>query len=383
MRNQLLAEKLATFYQGKKVLVTGHSGFKGAWLSQWLHDMGSRVTGLSIDTPTNPALSKLLKLSESIEEHWVDINDRDAVCSAVEQVSPDLVFHLAAQPIVLTSYETPAETFQTNLCGTINVLEALRGSNTPCAAVFITSDKCYENKNQGRPFTEERELGGNDPYSASKACAEIAIASYRKSFFSQGTSESKVGIASARAGNVIGGGDWSKYRILPDCVRYLSKGEVVPVRNPHSIRPWQHVLEPLFGYLCLGQKIGSHLLDPNERSDTENLSLLTSAFNFGPPGDQQKNIASVVDEVLKHWPGDWGDQSSHTSKAEADTLTLDSQKATDVLDWHPILNFEESIRYTVEWYKNFYDEKIDPLEFTRQQIRDYKTAVNKANALSL
>ncbi|MDQ8180935.1 CDP-glucose 4,6-dehydratase [Pelagicoccus sp. SDUM812005] len=374
MSLSLQIDELSEFYRTKTVLVTGHSGFKGAWLSQWLVGMGANVIGLSNNTPTTPSLSQILRLSESIRETWIDINDLPKVLSIVEKTKPDLVFHLAAQPIVLHSYNSPVETFKTNIAGTTNILEALRQAGKRSAGVFITSDKCYENSNDGLPFTENHKLGGNDPYSASKACAEIAISAYRASFFPPDNPQTKVGIASARAGNVIGGGDWSDHRILPDCARCLSNGIPIPVRNPSSVRPWQHVLEPLYGYLLLGYQIYNSLCSAKDAS----LSKYTTAFNFGPPTDQQRDIQSLVEEVLKHWPGNWRDHSSRSAKPEADTLTLNSDKATTTLRWQPSLSFQETVRYTVEWYRNFYETKNDPAEFTRKQIRDYQEAIRAA-----
>lgn len=327
-------------YAGKKVFVTGHTGFKGAWLTEWLLNLGAKVTGFSLPPPTQPSLFDQLGLAERINHIAGDVRDTAALSAAVAAAQPDFIFHLAAQPLVRESYRTPVETYDTNVMGTIHLLEAARQLNKLCAVVCVTTDKCYENKEWVHGYREEDPLGGYDPYSSSKAAAEIAIAAWRRSFFKA----HPVKIASARAGNVIGGGDWAADRIVPDCIRALQKREVIAVRNKHATRPWQHVLEPLSGYLWLGAVLAKPSLTDFSADH------FSSAFNFGPGHDANRTVAELVEQILKHWPGRWADRSDPKAVHEASLLQLTTDKSNALLGWSPAWSFAETIRETVTWY---------------------------------
>ena len=355
-----LVSTLETTYRGKRVLVTGHTGFKGAWLSEWLLALGADVAGFSLEPPTTPSLFDQLGLASRLRHQIGDVRQELPLRDAVASFAPDFVFHMAAQPLVRASYSIPVETWATNVIGTAHLLDAVRlharESGQPCAVVVVTTDKCYENLEQGRPFREEDRLGGHDPYSASKAAAELVVESFRKSFFSG--PNSPVALASARAGNVIGGGDWALDRIVPDAMRALANGESIPVRNPHAVRPFQHVLDPLGGYLRLGMAL---VCDPRVRS----------AFNFGPDNDSHRSVEQLVTEILRHWPGEWKDGSEPGAVHEAHLLHLAIDKAHDLLGWRPIWNFARGIRETVEWYRLAATGSADIPAMTRGQIAAY------------
>ncbi len=375
-------------YAGKRVFVTGHTGFKGSWLCEWLLGLGAKVTGYSLPPPTRPALFEQLGLSGQVRHILGDVRDLPALRRTLRAARPDFVFHLAAQPIVRESYADPVETFAVNLMGTVHVLEALRSVNHPCTAVFVTTDKCYENREWVYGYRENDPLGGHDPYSASKATAELAISSYRRSFFAA----HPVRIASARAGNVIGGGDWTPDRIVPDCIRALQKGEPIPVRNPQATRPWQHVLEPLSGYLWLGACLSTtrrQTAAPNSKArpraarlSTINSSLsttaLASAFNFGPGHESNRTVAELVTEVLKHWPGRWQDRSDPRAVHEANLLQLDTAKARMLLGWMPLWTFPKAAEQTVQWYREAAHRPTSIPELTTRQILHYSTAAAQA-----
>lgn len=346
-------------YRGKRVWLSGHTGFKGAWLSQWLLELGAMVHGYALAPETNPALFDQLGLSQRLEHEIADIRDAVAVKKSLLDFQPDFVIHMAAQPLVRRSYVIPVETYETNVNGTIHVLEGLRGLTSPCAAVIVTTDKCYENHESGRAYEEGDSLGGHDPYSSSKAMAEIATAAYRNSYFQN----HPVRIASARAGNVIGGGDWAEDRIVPDAMRSLNKGEPIFVRNPVAVRPWQHVLEPLGGYLTLAAKLAS---EPGNRE-------LASAFNFGPGPDSNRTVADLVREILKHRNGSWADKSDPHAVHEATLLNLSIGKAARILGWKPLWNFEKTLETTVAWYQEVHLKTTDPKELTSRQIKEYQT----------
>ena len=333
-------ESLVTspFWQGKKVLITGHTGFKGSWLSLWLLQLGAQVAGLSLEPNTQPSLFEQLALNQQLKHHIGDIRDLELVKKVVSQFQPDIVFHLAAQPLVRLSYSEPVTTWQTNVIGTVNVLESLKTLDQLCVGVMITTDKCYDNKEWIYGYRENDPLGGHDPYSSSKAGAEIAIASWAKSFFSQGN----IKVVSARAGNVIGGGDWAIDRIVPDAMRALSVGKPIPVRNPYATRPWQHVLEPLGGYLTLAQKVYQQLVSQKV--------TIEGAFNFGPNLTSNRNVKELVEEILKHWQGSWLDYSEPNAVHEAKLLNLVIDKAFHFLHWKPRWDFAQTIEHTVTWY---------------------------------
>ena len=353
-------------YQNKKVLVTGHTGFKGSWLCEWLLALGAEVHGFALEPPTRPSLFKQLKLAKRIASHSIgDIRDLPAVVRTMRRVKPDFIFHLAAQPLVRLSYEKPMDTFEVNVMGTVNVLEAARrvyglgrALGRQVSIVCVTTDKCYENRETSHPYREDEPMGGYDPYSCSKGCDELLIASYRRSFF--GTPESPVWVASARAGNVIGGGDWAKDRIVPDCMRALAKGLAIPVRNKVSTRPWQHVLEPLSGYLTLGAALAAR-----ERFDE-----VCGGFNFGPNPKDNRTVRELVEEILKWRAGAWVDKSDPAAVHEAGLLNLDIRKARRILGWKPRWNFAETVRQTVDWYSAV-EKGADPIEITQRQIGEY------------
>lgn len=350
-------------FRGRKVLVTGHTGFKGSWLSEWLLHLGAEVFGIALPPATDPALFSQLGLAERMDHQVGDIRDPAILRQALIRIQPDFVFHLAAQPLVRLSYTEPVETYATNVMGTIHLLEALRGLDHPCAAVLVTTDKCYENHEDGRDYREEDPLGGHDPYSSSKGACEIAIASWRRSFFQN----HPVRVASARAGNVIGGGDWARDRIIPDCMRALARGDVIPIRNPAATRPWQHVLEPLSGYLWLA----ACLADPAPPATSEPLD---SAFNFGPAPDANRTVAELAAATLRHWPGEWRDVSDPRAPHEAHLLSLAIEKAARVLRWHPTWRFEQTVEQTAVWYRRAHAASFDAPAFTRAQIDGYTRA---------
>jgi CDP-glucose 4,6-dehydratase len=358
-------------FAGRRVLVTGHTGFKGAWLVLWLRELGAEVHGYALMPPTRPSLYDEagvggLLASESI----ADVRDAAALAAAVVRVRPEVVFHLAAQSIVRRSYREPAETWATNVLGTVNLLEAVRRAGGVRVCQIVTSDKCYENAGQVCAFRETDAMGGHDPYSSSKGAAEVAVASWRRSFFPPGRiAEHGVSLSSARAGNVIGGGDWADDRILPDCVRALSRGEPIPVRNPHAVRPWQHVLEPLSGYLALAT---AQLAEPAPFAD---------GFNFGPLPSGNLTVGQVAELVVSGWEsGRWehrpaaDDAGGRDRLHEAVFLKLDITKATTLLGWAPVFTPREAIAETVAWYRERDREgnAFDARGTCRRQILDYQ-----------
>lgn len=355
-------------YQNKRVLLTGHTGFKGAWLAEWLLSLGAEVTGLSLPPPTEPALFDQLGLAKRLDHRLGDIRDQATISAALKACDPHYVFHLAAQPLVRLSYDIPVETYATNVLGTAHVLEAVRLAKKPCTVIAITTDKCYENREWVHSYREEDAMGGFDPYSSSKGAAELVINAYRRSYFSPHTDAAAPGsgirLASVRAGNVIGGGDWALDRIVPDCIRALQRGESIPVRNKVATRPWQHVLEPLSGYLWLGAALSA-----DERPAYA--SPLASAFNFGPALTSNRTVATLVQEVLKHWPGKWEDRSDPKAVHEAKLLNLATDKAFHFLKWQPVWNFEKTIAQTVGWYRDCVTGTTDARTLTTRQIAEY------------
>lgn len=343
-------------FEGKRVWLSGHTGFKGSWLSEWLLQLGAVVHGYALAPETTPALFEQLGLAGRLEHEIDDIRNPENVRKSIHSFRPDFVIHMVAQPLVRRSYAIPVETYETNVMGTIHVLEALRGLTTNCSAVIVTTDKCYENHESGRAYEETDSLGGHDPYSSSKAMAEIATAAYRNSYFQNGP----VRVATARAGNVIGGGDWAEDRIVPDAMRALDRGEKIFVRNPKAVRPWQHVLEPLGGYLTLAAELAEE-------------GSLATPFNFGPGPESNRTVQDLVTEILKIRTGAWDDGSDPTALHEATLLNLSIEKAKRLLEWTPKWAFEETISKTVTWYENVHSESISPLEITRFQIAEYNS----------
>jgi len=346
-------------FKGRTVLITGHTGFKGAWLTAWLKQLGAHVVGIALDPPSDPAHFIAASLADEMVDLRVDIRERADLEEAVFRTQPDFVFHLAAQALVRRSYEDPLETWETNVLGTLHVLEALRKLDKPCAAVIITSDKCYDNVEWVWGYRETDAMGGPDPYSASKGAAELAIRSHIKSYFPKATS--KVRIASARAGNVIGGGDWAADRIVPDCVKAWSAEKLVQLRNPHATRPWQHVLEPLSGYLNLAVAL-------SERSE-----LHGEPFNFGPPAQQNHSVLELVQQMAVHWEKvRWEDVSGSISGPyESGLLKLNCDKALHYLHWQAVMGFEDTVKMTAEWYRAYYQQPEEIAAKTHEQIEAY------------
>ena len=346
---------LKKLYNGKKVLVTGHTGFKGSWLCSWLYSLGAEVIGVALSPPSSPSHFEVAALAGVIDDHRIDIRDEHAIKKLVSEVQPDFVFHLAAQALVIPSYELPLDTMTINAIGTANVLDALRQLKKQVVAVMITSDKSYDNVERVWGYREVDRLGGKDPYSASKGMAELAIRSYVESFFSEKNTNIRVGVT--RAGNVIGGGDWAEDRIIPDIVRSLDAGEKLNLRNPASTRPWQHVLEPLYGYLLLGAKMDE---EPQQFSE---------AFNFGPlPGDEL-SVEDLVKITLDRWgAGEYEVGADADAPHEAGLLKLDISKSQDRLGWKPKMSSAEAINKTVDWYSTYKD---DPIGITERQIKEY------------
>ncbi|MDB6005213.1 MAG: CDP-glucose 4,6-dehydratase [Prosthecobacter sp.] len=349
-------------YNGLKVLVTGHTGFKGSWLCEWLLLLGAKVSGYALDPPTSPALYDELRLAERMNDNRHDIMDAAQVAAWVQREQPDLVFHLAAQSLVRTSYDAPIATFATNALGTAHILEAVRQSDRPCPVVVITTDKCYHNKEWLYGYREEDRLGGHDPYSASKACAELIVSSYQRSF----GSTPGFAVCSARAGNVIGGGDWAENRIVPDCMRALSQSAEIEIRNPAQTRPWQHVLEPLSGYLWLG----ALLCQPGLLAHSDSRAF-QSAFNFGPRIEANRPVRELADEILKSWPGSWRHLQQASAPHEAGLLNLAIDKAHHVLSWEPVWDFSEAVSCTTAWYRTHFGAPGGEAEQVRQDILQY------------
>ena len=363
MKKMQAFNSFGNLYKGKTVLVTGHTGFKGSWLTAWLLSLGAKVVGYSAYLPSDPCNFMVCDLRNYIIGIKGDIRDIGALKRVFLKYKPEIVFHLAAQPIVRSAYDDPKLTFDTNVMGTVNVLESIRTASGVKAAVIITSDKCYQNVEWTWGYRENDRLGGEDPYSASKACAEIACHSYIKSFF---TGKDFPRVSTTRAGNVIGGGDWADARIIPDCVRAWAKGKKAYIRNPNSTRPWQHVLEPLSGYLWLGAN-----LFISGRMHGE-------AFNFGPDQKVDKPVKELIKMFVSYWGNAaWKQAQSKIDKRESTLLKLSCDKALHLLDWHAVLSFEETVKMTADWYKRFYGGERDMYRFTVKQIEKYARLAEK------
>lgn len=345
------------FYNGKRVLITGHTGFKGSWLSLWLTHLGADVCGYALAPNTTPNMFEVINLADKIEKSVIgSILNIKLLQKVFYEFKPEIVFHLAAQPIVRLSYSEPVLTYETNVMGTLNVLEAARKCTSVKAFVNITTDKCYENKEKGNAFEENDPMGGYDPYSSSKGCVEIMSASYRCSFLQN---KDSYAMATARAGNVIGGGDWALDRLVPDCMRSINDGIKIVIRNPVSVRPWQHVLEPLSGYMLLGEKLY-----------TEGKKY-AEGFNFGPNEDSVLTVADVAQRIVNYYGKGEVIVHKRDDLHEAELLMLSIKKAARVLGWKPSLTAEEAIKNTVEWYRRFYSGK-KMINFTLQQIDEYQ-----------
>jgi CDP-glucose 4,6-dehydratase len=361
-------ENMVSLWRGRRVFLTGHTGFKGGWLSLWLAKMGAQVRGYALDPSTEPNLFQIAKVGAVVEDVRGDLSNRERLEAALVDFEPEMVFHLAAQPLVRRSYSDPLGTYATNVMGTAHVLEAVRKSPSVRAVVAVTTDKCYENKEWVWPYRETDPLGGHDPYSSSKACAELVSASYRSSFFPvDRLDEHHVAVATARAGNVIGGGDWSSDRLVPDLIRGFVKNEPVSIRRPKAIRPWQHVLEPLHGYIQLAEKL------------LEQKSQFASAFNFGPDGD-----AWPVERIATKMADGWGNGAAWTRDEdpgahEAGSLRLDSSKARSELSWQAPLGIEAALEWTIDWYRAWHQGQ-DMHPITLAQIEGYESLIMKTTS---
>ena len=346
------------FWRGKKVFITGHTGFKGGWLSIWLVESGADVTGYSLKPETKPNLFETCSIEKKINSIIGDVRDEQKLKKAVFAAQPDIVFHFASQPLVLKSYENPVETYETNLMGTVNILNAIRDIPSVKGFINVTSDKCYANDEKLRAFKEDDPMGGYDPYSSSKACSELITAAYRTSFF-----KDSVAVATARAGNVIGGGDWALNRIIPDFIKKIQQKEKLVIRNPRSIRPWQFVLEPLNGYLILAEKL------------LQDSSGFSESWNFGPNEQDDKTVEWLISKFDKEYEDGSNFQVALNKESfhESKNLKLDCSKSIDRLNWSPKLDIEKSILMTCEWYKNFYKENQDMYFFSAQQIKHYES----------
>ncbi|HEY8688014.1 MAG TPA: CDP-glucose 4,6-dehydratase [Chitinophagaceae bacterium] len=346
-------------YSGKKVFVTGHTGFKGSWLITWLHLLGATVKGYALQPENEKDIFNIVSPHLNIESVIADIRDKQKLQQEILSFQPDFIFHLAAQPLVRRSYEIPAETFEVNAIGTANLLEAIIHLEKKCTTVIVTTDKVYENKERNKSYKEKNRLGGYDPYSASKACTEIVANSFHQSFFNIKNIEThRKALATARAGNVIGGGDYNKDRIIPDIINHLNSGEPIPVRNPNAVRPWQHVLEPLAGYLMLAA-----LLDNSPEK-------LSASYNFGPKKKDHLTVENLVDIAIACWgAGSWKDISDASQPHEAGILKLNINRAKKELKWRPKLNSKEAIQWTIDWYKQPSEMLFD---YTIAQIKSYR-----------
>lgn len=340
-------ENLVNFFKDRRVLITGHTGFKGVWLSLWLHKLGAHVIGYALKPPTEPNLFEICKLKDKIVSIYGDVRDLESLKEVFEEHRPEIVFHMAAQSLVRYSYREPVETYETNVMGTVNVLEACRKAPSVCAVVNVTSDKCYENSDGVRNFYEDDPMGGYDPYSSSKGCAELVTTAYIKSYFNPDRyAEHGKALASVRAGNVIGGGDWAEDRLIPDCVRAFIKNKPVVIRYPDAVRPWQHVLEPLYGYLLLAQNL------------YQDGPAFAGGWNFGPNDEDAKPVRWVIEKVTEIWGSNalWMlDKSNHPYESRC--LRLDCSKAKARLGWHPQWDLNSALKMTVEWYKAHINHK--------------------------
>ncbi len=349
-------------YRNKKVFITGHTGFKGSWLSIWLQTLGAKVCGYSLKPNTNPSMYRELDIENKIEKSIIgNILDYETLEDSINDFQPEIIFHLAAQPIVRLSYKEPKLTYETNVIGTLNVLEAARKCKSVKAFVNVTTDKCYENKEIARGYKEDEPMGGYDMYSSSKGCVEIMSSSYRRSFLQE---EDSMSMATARAGNVIGGGDWAEDRLIPDCIRYINQNKAIEIRNPIAVRPWQHVLEPLSGYLLLGQKL------------LETGKDYAEGFNFGPNEESVLKVSEVAQKIIENY--NKGEVIVHKKDNlhEANLLMLNIEKAKTVLNWTPTYTANEAIKETVKWYKHFYAKDTDMYQYTIQQIKNYSSKMN-------
>lgn len=353
-------------YKGKKILITGHTGFKGSWLSIWLEKLGAKVIGYSLEPSTNPSVFEICRLDEKVINIIGDVRDYSKLVKVFEEYKPEIVFHLAAQPLVRASYKYPRETYETNVMGTVNLLEAAKNTDSVKAVIVITTDKCYENKEWVYGYRENDPMGGYDPYSSSKGCAELAVSSYRNSFYN----ERRIALASARAGNVIGGGDWAEDRLIPDFVRSISQNKAIAIRNPLASRPWQYVLEPLSGYLWLGALM------------LKNKEKYNSAWNFGPKDTDILSVKEILNIAIKSWGKGMLEVDESHNYHEANLLKLDISKAKSYLKWSPVYDVNKAVDNTINWYKIYYENKDENMyEYTLKQIHEYEKEAKSQNLI--
>ncbi len=345
------------FWHGKKVLVTGHTGFKGAWLTIWLHDMGAQVTGYALSPPTDPSLYQIAAVDDLVNAIQGDVRDAQHLQAAIDETQPEIIFHLAAQSLVRESYAEPIQTYETNIMGTLHLLEAARHCASVKAIVNVTSDKCYDNKERATGYVEEDAMGGHDPYSSSKGCAELVTAAYRKSYLA----ECGIAVATARAGNVIGGGDWAEDRLIPDFFRAIDAGRSLQVRFPEAIRPWQHVLDPLGGYLLLAERLY------NEGAE------FAEAWNFGPPDSSTQSVAWILEILMRSYKDFTWETVSQQQPHEALLLTLSSEKSSARLGWSPVWELEVALQKIVSWHEAW-QAGDNILDVTRGQIKAHQAA---------
>lgn len=371
------AEPFGGAFRDRRVLVTGHTGFKGSWLGAWLGELGAETAGYALDPPTDPSLFEAIGLAGRMDHRIGDVRDAAALLAAVDEAQPDVIVHMAAQSLVRRSYCEPAETFATNVMGTVNLLEAVRRIGRPAVVIVVTSDKCYEPAASPRPHAEGDPLGGRDPYSASKGAAEVVAAAYRRSFFDPGCfGDHGVALATARSGNVIGGGDWAADRIVPDAVRALAAGAPVEVRNPDAVRPWQHVLDALGGYLWLAARMTA---ESRGRPPGTGPCGLDEAWNFGPVPGRTMNVRALVERLLAAWgEGSWRDCREPNAPHETPALELSIDKARDRLGWEPVWSLDDAIDATVAWYRAAAEGGRDLHALTVEQIRGYAVRAGRA-----
>ena len=355
------------FYKNKRLLITGHTGFKGSWLSMWLNQLGAQVIGYALTPPSKPSLFEVCNLKKEMISIIGDVRNLNKLKRVFSKHQPQIVFHLAAQSLVRESYKNPIETYETNIMGTVNVLEILRKTTSVKAGIIVTSDKCYENKGQNYKYQEKDPMGGHDPYSSSKGCVELVTAAYLKSFFNPKNRKNLPPfLASARAGNVIGGGDWGQDRLIPDCVRSLAKKRPILLRYPNAIRPWQHVLESLYGYLLLAKNL------------YQNGHQFSGGWNFGSEDGDSKPVKWLVNQIIKNWGASTSWKADkNTNPYEAHCLKLDSTKAKTKLGWQPQWNLGLALRKTIAWYKAYYQQNQNMLKMTLSQIKEYENAILK------
>ena len=347
-----------SFWKNKKILITGHTGFKGSWLTIWLKKLGADITGFSKSVPTNPSLFETANIEKDIKSVVGDIQNYELLKETISKCEPEIIFHMAAQSLVIKSYSNPIETFSTNVMGTVNLLYAVKETKKAKIVINITSDKCYENNESLEGYSEEDPMGGHDPYSSSKGCAELITKSFRKSFFSS-DHENNIGLASVRAGNVIGGGDWAEDRLIPDIIRAIKNKENVKIRNPNALRPWQHVLDPLNGYISLAEKLWD---DQKKHSE---------GWNFGPEKNEVKPVSWIIEEFNELWKNKINWVVGNNELHEANNLILNCQKAKSRLGWNSKINTETALKMTIEWYTKYFDGK-NMREVTEEQIIEFQ-----------